>query len=75
MAVYTRRRASCTATASTWRTRSAAGSGSPSRCIFFASIPVAYIATAAARWLLWVGAIFVRYPLRLVAGRGDETSS
>ena len=42
--------------------------------IFFASIPVAYISTQLSM-ALWVGAIFVRYPLRLVAARGDETSS
>ena len=42
--------------------------------IFFVSIPVAYISTQLSM-ALWVSAIFVRYPLRLVAGRGDETSS
>ena len=36
--------------------------------IFFVSIPVAYISTTLSM-VLWVSSIFVRYPLRLVAGR------
>ena len=41
--------------------------------IFFVSMPVAYISTTLSM-VLWVSSIFVRYPLRLVAGRVDETS-
>jgi uncharacterized membrane protein len=41
--------------------------------MFFVSMPVAYVSTTLAM-ALWVSAIFVRYPLRLVAGRVDETS-
>jgi uncharacterized membrane protein len=42
--------------------------------LFFASIPTAFLSTLVAQ-LLWTGAVFIRYPLRLVAGRGSETSS
>ena len=43
------------------------------RVVFFASIPVAYMTSTTLSMVL-CGA-FVRYPLRLVAGRVDETSS
>jgi uncharacterized membrane protein len=42
--------------------------------VFIASIPVAYIDTGLAQ-LMWIGAAFLHYPLRRVAGRGSETSS
>jgi uncharacterized membrane protein len=41
---------------------------------FLLSIPVAYIHTGLAQ-LMWVGASFLHYPVRRVAGRGSETSS
>ena len=42
--------------------------------LFLASIPVAYIDTGLCQ-LMWIGAAFLHYPLRRVAGRGSETSS
>jgi uncharacterized membrane protein len=42
--------------------------------VFLLSIPVAYIDTSLSQ-LMWIGAAFLHYPLRRVAGRGSETSS
>jgi uncharacterized membrane protein len=41
--------------------------------VFFASIPAAYIDTGIAQ-LMWIGAAFLHYPLRRVAGRAPDTS-
>jgi uncharacterized membrane protein len=42
--------------------------------LFFASIPAAFLSTSAAQ-VMWIAVALVRYPLRLVAGRGSDTSS
>jgi uncharacterized membrane protein len=42
--------------------------------LFFASIPVAFLSTGLAQ-AMWVASVVVRYPVRLVAGRGSSTSA